>query len=152
MNGWPRRRRLGRNRIDPKGLALFYAAETGYTFARLTDGARDPNVRWLVAHEAFLHGPWDYCKLLTDQAIQCCGIRVLVPPVWPRGQIRWSRNGKCLLQRVSRRSGFVSGVARSCNIPNLCSGSGKRSIVGFSQLHPPNSIQHQPQYGCCERT
>ena len=56
----------GERVIDPKGLALFYAAETGYTFARLTDGAHDPNVRWLVAHEAFLHGPWDYCKLLRE--------------------------------------------------------------------------------------
>jgi hypothetical protein len=52
--------------IDPKGLALFYANDTGYTFARLTDGAHDPNVRWLVAHDAFLHGPWDYCKLLRE--------------------------------------------------------------------------------------
>ena len=56
----------GEHVIDPKGLALFYANETGYTFARLTDGAHDPNVRWLVAHEAFLHGPWDYCKLLRE--------------------------------------------------------------------------------------
>jgi 4-amino-4-deoxy-L-arabinose transferase-like glycosyltransferase len=50
--------------IDPKGLALFYANETGYTFARLTDGAHDPNVRWLVAHDALLHGPWNYCAYL----------------------------------------------------------------------------------------
>ena len=50
--------------IDPKGLALFYANETGYTFAKLTDGAHDPDVRWLVAHDAFLHGPWEYCNLL----------------------------------------------------------------------------------------
>jgi 4-amino-4-deoxy-L-arabinose transferase-like glycosyltransferase len=52
--------------IDPKGLALFYANETGYTFARLTDGAHDPSVRWLVAHEALLRGPWDYCTLLRE--------------------------------------------------------------------------------------
>jgi hypothetical protein len=52
--------------IDPKGLALFYANESGYTFARLTDGARDPNVRWLVAHDALLHGPWNYCALLRE--------------------------------------------------------------------------------------
>ena len=56
----------GERVIDPKGLALFYADEKGYTFARLTDGVRDPNVRWLVAHDAFLHGPWDYCKLLRE--------------------------------------------------------------------------------------
>jgi hypothetical protein len=52
--------------IDPKGLALFYANETGYTFARLSDGAHDPKVRWLVAHDALLHGPWDYCTLLRE--------------------------------------------------------------------------------------
>jgi hypothetical protein len=52
--------------IDPKGLALYYANETGYTFARLTDGAHDPKVRWLVAHDALLHGPWDYCTLLRE--------------------------------------------------------------------------------------
>ena len=64
---WLRAQRLAGERvIDPKGLALFYANETGYTFARLTDGAHDPNVRWLVAHDAFLHGPWDYCKLLRE--------------------------------------------------------------------------------------
>jgi hypothetical protein len=52
--------------IDLKGLALFYANETGYTFARLTDGAQDRNVRWLVTHEALLHGPWNYCTLLRE--------------------------------------------------------------------------------------
>jgi 4-amino-4-deoxy-L-arabinose transferase-like glycosyltransferase len=56
----------GERVIDPKGLALYYADEKGYTFARLTDGANDPNVRWLVAHDAFLRGPWDYCKLLRE--------------------------------------------------------------------------------------
>jgi hypothetical protein len=52
--------------IDPKGLALFYANETGYTFARLTDGGRDKSVRWLVAHDALLHGPWSYCEFLRE--------------------------------------------------------------------------------------
>ncbi len=56
----------GERVIDPKGLALFYANESGYTFARLTDGVHDRNARWLVAHDAFLHGPWDYCKLLRE--------------------------------------------------------------------------------------
>jgi hypothetical protein len=52
--------------IDPKGLALYYADEQGYTFARLTDGAHDRSVRWLVAHDALLRGPWDYCTLLRE--------------------------------------------------------------------------------------
>ena len=68
--------------IDPKGLALFYANEKGYTFARLTDGTHDPNVRWLVAHDAFLHGPWDYCKLLRELVGDRRPVQVF--PVQPR--------------------------------------------------------------------
>jgi len=50
--------------LDLKGLALFYAGKPGYTFSNLTDGAHDPAVRWVVAHDALLHGPWDYCEFL----------------------------------------------------------------------------------------
>jgi hypothetical protein len=73
--------------IDPKGLALFYANETGYTFARLTDGARDPNVRWLVAHDALLHGPWNYCALLRELVGQRRPTRTF-PVNPPRGTSR----------------------------------------------------------------
>jgi len=54
----------GERVLDPKGLSLFYAGEQGYTFATLTDGSHDPAVRWVVAHDALLRGPWDYCELL----------------------------------------------------------------------------------------
>ncbi len=50
--------------LDLKGLALYYAGKPGYTFTNLSDGAHDPSVRWVVAHEAFLHGPWNYCEFL----------------------------------------------------------------------------------------
>jgi 4-amino-4-deoxy-L-arabinose transferase-like glycosyltransferase len=50
--------------LDLKGLALFYAGKPGYTFTNLTAGTHDPAVRWVVAHDAFLRGPWDYCELL----------------------------------------------------------------------------------------
>jgi hypothetical protein len=48
--------------IDPKGFSLFYADKPGYTFATLRQGIRDPKVRWVVAHEALIFGPWDYGK------------------------------------------------------------------------------------------
>ncbi len=72
----------GERVIDPKGLALFYTNEKGYTFARLSDGAHDPNVRWLVVHDAFLHGPWDYCKLLCELVGDRRPVQVF--PVQPR--------------------------------------------------------------------
>src|SRR5262249_54070485 len=56
----------GERVIDPKGLSLFYAGEQGYTFANLTDGSHDPAVRWVVAHDALMRGPWDYCTLLRE--------------------------------------------------------------------------------------
>jgi 4-amino-4-deoxy-L-arabinose transferase-like glycosyltransferase len=54
----------GERVIDPKGLSLFYAGQPGYTFETLCDGSGDPAVRWLVAHDTLLCGPWDYCGLL----------------------------------------------------------------------------------------
>jgi hypothetical protein len=54
----------GERVIDPKGLSLFYAGEQGYTFATLADGSRDAAVRWVIAHDALMRGPWDYCDLL----------------------------------------------------------------------------------------
>ena len=50
--------------IDPKGFSIFYAGKPGYTFATLGEGIRDPRVRWVVAHEALIFGPWDYGKAL----------------------------------------------------------------------------------------
>ena len=50
--------------VDPKGFSLFYAGKPGYTFASLAHGVHDPNVRWVVAHEALVFGPWDYSKAI----------------------------------------------------------------------------------------
>ena len=52
--------RPGEGVVDPKGFSLFYAGKTGYTFATLAQGVHDPKVRWVVAHEALIYGPWDY--------------------------------------------------------------------------------------------
>jgi hypothetical protein len=61
--------------LDPKGWALYYSGRPGYTFASLADSARDPGVRWVIAHDALLKGPWDYCTYLR----QVVGDR---KPVW----------------------------------------------------------------------
>jgi hypothetical protein len=54
--------RPGEGMVDPKGYSLFYANKPGYTFATLAQGTHDPNVRWVIAHESLIFGPWDYSK------------------------------------------------------------------------------------------
>jgi hypothetical protein len=54
----------GEGLIDLKGFSLYYAGKTGYTFATLNEGHRDPRVRWIVTHDAHVNGPWDYSKIL----------------------------------------------------------------------------------------
>jgi hypothetical protein len=49
---------------DATGWALFYGQRTGYTFATLHEAIADPSLRWVVAREAHLRGPWWYCKLM----------------------------------------------------------------------------------------
>ena len=56
--------RPGDGMVDPKGFSLFYAGKPGYTFATLAQGVHDPRVRWVVAHEALIYGPWDYSKAI----------------------------------------------------------------------------------------
>lgn len=50
--------------VDPTGWSLYYGERPGYTFANLVDTARDPNIRWVIAREAHLNGPWWYCDRL----------------------------------------------------------------------------------------
>jgi hypothetical protein len=54
----------GEGMVDPKGFSLFYADKPGYTFATLAKGIHDPSVRWVVAHEALIFGPWDFSKAI----------------------------------------------------------------------------------------
>ncbi len=62
---WLAKSSSARDRVlDLKGLALFYAGKPGYTFTNLSAGREDPALRWVVVHDAFLHGPWDYCEFL----------------------------------------------------------------------------------------
>lgn len=48
---------------DATGWTQFYAERPGYTFATLHEAAADPSLRWVVAREAHLSGPWWYCEV-----------------------------------------------------------------------------------------
>ncbi|QEH37866.1 hypothetical protein OJF2_64580 [Aquisphaera giovannonii] len=50
--------------LDLKGWASFYGCRQGYGFGEIEDALRDPNLRWVVAHDAFLVGPWSYCDII----------------------------------------------------------------------------------------
>jgi hypothetical protein len=47
--------------VDVTGWSLYYAHRSGYTFANLIEAPGNPNVRWVVARDAHLKGPWLYC-------------------------------------------------------------------------------------------
>jgi Dolichyl-phosphate-mannose-protein mannosyltransferase len=68
--------RPGEGVVDPKGYSLFYAGKPGYTFATLVQGVHDPSVRWVVAHEALVFGPWDYSKAVRTLVADRRPIRV----------------------------------------------------------------------------
>jgi 4-amino-4-deoxy-L-arabinose transferase-like glycosyltransferase len=48
---------------DATGWTQFYAERPGYSFATLHEAAADPSLRWVVAREAHLSGPWWYCAV-----------------------------------------------------------------------------------------
>lgn len=51
--------------VDVTGWSQFYSdREAGYTFENLVSAPDDPSARWVVAREAHLKGPWDYCGRL----------------------------------------------------------------------------------------
>ncbi len=52
--------------VDFSGWALFYGERTGYTFRQIAELPQDPKVRWVVAREAHLNGPWGYSRVLRD--------------------------------------------------------------------------------------
>jgi Dolichyl-phosphate-mannose-protein mannosyltransferase len=52
--------------VDVTGWSLFYGQRDGYTFANLHEAAGDPAVRWVIAREAHLRGPWTYCTQLRN--------------------------------------------------------------------------------------
>jgi len=52
--------------FDLKGWAIFYSRHPGYSFNRISEGSEDRSVRWLVAHDALLTGPWFYCDIVRN--------------------------------------------------------------------------------------
>jgi 4-amino-4-deoxy-L-arabinose transferase-like glycosyltransferase len=50
--------------VDVTGWSLYYGERSGYTFANLIEAPGDPNLRWVVARDAHLKGPWGYCRQL----------------------------------------------------------------------------------------
>jgi 4-amino-4-deoxy-L-arabinose transferase-like glycosyltransferase len=49
---------------DVTGWAQFYSGRPGYVFANLVEAPADAGLRWVVAREAHLAGPWGYCARL----------------------------------------------------------------------------------------
>lgn len=54
--------------VDYSGFALFYGGDhPGYTFRQIADLERERGeVRWVVARDSHLKGPWGYSKLLRE--------------------------------------------------------------------------------------
>jgi hypothetical protein len=50
--------------LDLKGWATFYGDRPGYSFGELEQAMHDPTLRWVVAHDALLIGPWGYCDVI----------------------------------------------------------------------------------------
>lgn len=49
--------------VDVTGWSQYYGRKSpGYTFANLYAASTDSNARWVVAREAHLIGPWEYCQ------------------------------------------------------------------------------------------
>ena len=62
---WLARRADGGRIVDVTGWSQFYGGQAaGYTFENLVAAPADPAARWVVAREAHLKGPWDYCARL----------------------------------------------------------------------------------------
>jgi 4-amino-4-deoxy-L-arabinose transferase-like glycosyltransferase len=50
--------------VDLKGWATYYGNRDGYSFNELGRIDQDRTIGWVVAHDAFLIGPWDYCDTI----------------------------------------------------------------------------------------
>jgi hypothetical protein len=50
--------------VDVTGWSQFYGQRDGYTFENLIAAPSDRGARWVVAREAHLKGPWEYCQRL----------------------------------------------------------------------------------------
>jgi Dolichyl-phosphate-mannose-protein mannosyltransferase len=69
--------------VDVTGWSLYYGQRTGYTFANLHEAPGNPNVRWVVAREAHLRGPWTYCEQLRGMVAGRKPVAVFPTPAQP---------------------------------------------------------------------
>jgi len=54
----------GEKVVDLTGWTQFYAGLEGYTFADAIYAGADQDARWVVAREAHVFGPWEYCRII----------------------------------------------------------------------------------------
>ncbi len=69
--------------VDLTGWSQYYGGRDGYTFENLIAAPSDPAARWVVAREAHLKGPWEYCQRL----------RALVDGLQPVAEFRGTVDG-----------------------------------------------------------
>lgn len=88
--------------VDVTGWSLYYGQRMGYTFANLIEAPGDPTVRYVVAREAHLVGPWEYCGRLREMT---AGLEPVAayPPQRVRGQSR-----VLVFDRLAPRSASVA--------------------------------------------
>jgi hypothetical protein len=70
--------------VDVTGWSLYYGERNGYTFANLHEAAGNPQVRWVIAREAHLRGPWHYCEQLRSLVAGCKPVAVFPEVPGPR--------------------------------------------------------------------
>jgi 4-amino-4-deoxy-L-arabinose transferase-like glycosyltransferase len=69
--------------VDVTGWSQYYGNREGYTFENLIAAPSDGSARWVVAREAHLKGPWEYCQRL----------RALVDGLQPVAEFRGTSGG-----------------------------------------------------------
>ncbi len=78
----------GQEIVDVTGWSLFYGGKPGYTFANLIEAdPANPNIRWIVARDAHLKGPWIYCDQLRSLVAGLEPVKTY-PEFAQRGQAR----------------------------------------------------------------
>ena len=95
---------------DATGWSLFYGQQNGYTFATLHDALSDPSVRYVVAREAHLQGPWWYCRLIREMV----GSREPIATFPPNAD-----KGQSIVYLFDRQSPEVANVAWSAKAEQL---------------------------------
>lgn len=93
--------------VDVTGWSQFYSGfGGGYTFENLVAAPGDPEARWVVAREAHLKGPWEYCRRLGGL------VEGLRPVAVFRGSARHKPTKVYVFDRQTILARQFSGVSR----------------------------------------